>query len=195
MIAKAFLPGLRSVRRPDETPSANGQEVARPSKTRRKAEMDALQRLGEELLDVGPSRLAELELPERLVEALQEARRITRHEARRRHLQFIGRLMREVDPAPIRARLAGWADAPRAERERAHLVERWRARLLEDPAALVELCAERPEADHARLAALIEDARRERADGDAPHGYRKLYRALNRLLGSDTARAASGISP
>jgi len=194
MIAKAFLPGLRSVRRPDETPPANGQEVARPSKTRRKAEMDALQRLGEALLDVGPSRLAELELPERLVEALQEARRITRHEARRRHLQFIGRLMREVDPAPIRARLAGWVDAPRAEKARAHLVERWRARLLEDPAALVELCAERPEADRARLAALIEEARRERAGGDAPHGYRELYRALNRLLGSDTARGAPGIS-
>jgi len=190
MIAKAFLSGLRSVRRPDETPSDTGREVAPRSKTRRKAEMEALQRLGEELLDLGASRLAELDLPEPLVEALQAARRITRHEARRRHLQFIGRLMREVDPAPIRARLATLADAPRAEKARAHLVERWRARLLEDPDALGGLSAERPDADRAHLAALIDEARRERTGGQAPHAYRELYRALNRLF----AREASGAS-
>lgn len=163
------------------------------SKTRRKAEMDALQRLGEELLDLGPARLAQLDLPERLVEALQAARRITRREARRRHLQFIGRLMREVDPAPIRARLAQWADAPRAEKARAHLVERWRERLLDDPGELEALCSERPDADRTRLAALIEAARRERTRADAPHAYRDLYRVLNRLLVADPR--ASGISP
>ncbi len=63
---------------------------------------------------------------------------------RRRQLQFIGRLMREVDAAPIRARLAQWADAPNAEKARLHAVERWRERLLSEPAALEELCAEQP---------------------------------------------------
>jgi ribosome-associated protein len=151
--------------------------------------MESLQRLGEALLGVAPARLAELDLPERLVEALHGARRITQHEARRRQLQFIGRLMREVDPAPIRARLALWADAPRAEKARAHLAERWRERLLEEPAALERLCSERPDADRARFAALTEEARVERARGDAPHAYRELYRALNRLFGLEPSGA------
>jgi len=145
--------------------------------------MDALQGLGEALLDVGSARLAELDLPERLIDALDAARRITRHEARRRQLQFIGRLMREVDPAPIRARLAQWADAPNAEKARVHAVERWRERLLSEASGLERLCAERPDADRERLAALLESARAERAHGGPPRAYRELYRCLNRLFG------------
>jgi ribosome-associated protein len=145
--------------------------------------MDALQDLGEALLEVNPARLAELDLPERLVDALDAARRITRHEARRRQLQFIGRLMRDVDPEPIRARLAQWADAPNAEKARLQAVERWRERLLADRDALDQLCGERPGADHDRLAALIERARAERARGQPPRAYRELYRALTRLFG------------
>jgi ribosome-associated protein len=184
MIAKAFLPTTR-VRRPDETPLPTGQE-APLSKTRRKAEMDALQDLGMELLGVDAQRLLQLDLPERLVEALGAARRITRHEARRRQMQFIGRLMRDVDPAPIRARLAQWADAPRAEKARAHAVERWRERLLSEADALGRLCAEAPSADGEKLAALIASANAERARGAPPRAYRELYRCLNRLLARDS---------
>ena|SRR5438105_6597386 len=144
--------------------------------------MDALQDLGEVLLELPPARLAELDLPERLVDALDAARRITRHEARRRQLQFIGRLMRDVDPAPIRARLAQWADAPNAEKARLHAVERWRERLLAEPEALDRLCADRPATDRDRLAALIERTRAERAHGQPPRAYRELYRALNRVF-------------
>ena len=144
--------------------------------------MGALQDLGEALLEVNPARLAELELPERLVDALDAARHITRHEARRRQLQFIGRLMRDVDPGPIRARLAQWADAPNAEKARLHAVEHWRERLLAESQALDQLCGERPVADRDRLAALIERTRAERAHGQPPRAYRELYRALNRLF-------------
>jgi ribosome-associated protein len=186
MIAKAFHPTTR-VRRPDETPLPASQEALALSKTRRKADMEALQDLGEALLDVDAARLSQLDLPERLVEALGEARRITRHEARRRHMQFIGRLMRDVDPAPIRARLAQWADAPHAEKARAHAVERWRERLLSEAAALDRLCAEQPAADRDRIAALIDTARAERARGAPPRAYRELYRCLNRLLTKDAA--------
>jgi ribosome-associated protein len=77
----------------------------RPSKTERKRAMHELQALGEELCAIDPARLAELALPESLADAIAEARNITRHEARRRQLQFIGRLMRDVDPEPIRAAL------------------------------------------------------------------------------------------
>jgi ribosome-associated protein len=182
MIAKAFQPDRSAVRRPDETPLATDREAKPPSKTRRKAEMDALQELGEQLVELSPARLAELELPERLTEALDAARRITQREARRRQLQFIGRLMRDVDPVPIRDRIARWAEGPNAEKARVHAVERWRERLLSERGALDRLCAERPVADRDRLAALIDDARAEAAHAEPPRAYRELYRTLNRLF-------------
>jgi ribosome-associated protein len=91
------------MRRPDETPPGPVPVAERPSKTRRKAEMDALQALGEALLGVDPARLHGLGLPERLTEAIGTARHITKRGARRRQLQYIGRLMREVEPAAIHA--------------------------------------------------------------------------------------------
>ncbi|MDQ2962771.1 MAG: DUF615 domain-containing protein, partial [Pseudomonadota bacterium] len=166
------------MRRPDETPSDAVRMAERPSKTRQKAEMDALQMLGQALLDVGPARRAELDLPERLVEALDAAQRMTHREARRRQMQFIGRLMRDIEAAPIRTRLAQWADAPNAEKARLHAVERWRERLLAEDHALDRLCAERPAADRARLAALVGAVHAERARGQPPRAYRELFRAL-----------------
>jgi ribosome-associated protein len=173
---------MPAMRRPDETPSTTVQEALFPSKTRRKAEMDALQDLGEALLGVDPARLAELDLPERLVEAIAATRRITQHEARRRQLQFIGRLMREVDPGPIRTRLAQWSDAPNREKARLHSIERWRERLLADARGLDDLTAEFPDADRAAFAALVERTHREHLRGAPPRAYRELFRALTALL-------------
>jgi len=144
--------------------------------------MGALQALGEALLRVDPRRLRELDLPERLTEAIGETRRITQHEARRRQLQFIGRLMREVDPSPIRARLAEWESAPNREKARLHAIERWRERLLAEPDALSALCAQHPGADRIRLAGLVESAHREQLRGGGPRAYRELFRALGALL-------------
>jgi ribosome-associated protein len=174
---------MPAMRRPDETPFATVQEAPPPSKTRRKAEMDALQNLGEELLRVDPARLAEIALPERLIEALEAARRITQREARRRQLQFIGRLMREIDPGPIRARLAQWSDAPNREKARLHAIERWRERLLADARGLDDLSAEFPDADRATFAALVERTHREHIRRAAPRAYRELFRALAALVG------------
>jgi len=173
------------MRPPDETPLPTVQVAERQSKTRRKEEMTELQSLGEALLRVGPARRAELALPERLKEALDAAQRITQREARRRQLQFIGRLMREVDAAPIRARLAQWADAPNAEKARLHAVERWRTRLLSESGSLEALCAEQSGADRTRLAALVASVHAERAHAQPPRAYRELFRALNTLLRSD----------
>lgn len=173
------------MRRPDETPLPAVQVAARQSKTQRKQEMTALQDLGEALLRVGPARRAELTLPERLHEALDAAQRITQREARRRQLQFIGRLMREVDAAPIRARLAQWADAPNAAKARLHALERWRERLLAEAGALDVLCAEQPAADRTRLAELLASVHAERAHAQPPRAYRELFRALNALFLSE----------
>jgi len=147
--------------------------------------MEALQALGEVLLSLSPARLAELDLPDRLADALDAARRITQREARRRQLQYIGRLMREVDPVPIRARLAQWSAAPSAEKARLHAVERWRERLLREPDALDRFCAERADANRARLATLLATAHAEREQGRPPRARRELYRVLNGLLGQE----------
>src|SRR6185503_17138270 len=75
------------------------------SKTQRKRQMLELQTLGERLTALSEEQLEELELPERLFDAIIAAKRITKFGGLRRQMQYIGRLMREVDSAPIAARL------------------------------------------------------------------------------------------
>jgi ribosome-associated protein len=128
----------------EETPADPvGAAPTRESKTRRKQVMHDLQALGEALVDVEPRRLAELGLPETLADAIGQARRITAHEGRRRQMQYVGRLMRGVDPEPIRAALDRWNQVPRAEKERFAALEAWRTRLLEDPSAIDRFVASR----------------------------------------------------
>lgn len=169
-------------------PAANdlptdGPADARPSKTRLKREMAELQDLGESLVGLDPARLASLALPERLVDAIALARGITKHEARRRQMQFVGRLMREVDPAPIREALERFDEVPRAEKARFAAIERWRDRLLEEADALDAFVAEHPAADRASIAKAIAAARAERARGDSPRAFRELFRTLRRAYG------------
>ncbi len=79
---------------------------AKPSKSARKREYLALQKLGEELLTLRDSDLRQIELDDDLLNAVLEARQIRSHGALRRQKQYIGKLMRSVDPEPIRAALA-----------------------------------------------------------------------------------------
>jgi len=167
------------MRTPDDAPAGEGD--APLSKTRRKKAMHDLQALGEALVALDRARLAELDLPERLADAIGQARSITKHEARRRQLQYIGKLMREVDAAPIAEALERWAQGPREEKARFAALERLRDRLLADDAALDDLCAAYPAAERARFATLVHDARAERAAGAPPHRYRELFRALKGL--------------
>lgn len=154
----------------------------RRSKTRRKKEMLDLQELGVELIGLPDDQLDALELPDPLRDAVVKARRINQFEAKRRQVQYIGKLMRGVDVGPIRAMLD--ERGVRARREIAALrrIEAWRERLLGDPASLAQLAAEQPGADLSRLRTLLEAARRERAEGRAPHSTRELFRALRSLL-------------
>lgn len=153
-----------------------------PSKTSRKKAMHALQELGEALVELPPEKLAELDLPERLCDAIREARRITSHEARRRQLQYVGRLMREVDPAPLRAQMEAWAQAPRREKALMHHLENWRDRLLDEPQALDELCAAHPGIERSHWRNLIRRAGEERAAAQPPKHYRLLFQELKSLL-------------
>lgn len=166
-----------------------------PSKTQRKQEMHALQDLGERLADLTPDKLAQLELPERLAIAIGEYRRFTKWEAKRRQMQYIGKLMRDIDAAPITAQLDIWAGTSRAAVAGFHAVEEWRDRLLAEAGALDALIAAHPEADRARIALLIDRARTERAAGRPPANFRLLFRELARLLDANQRAAAKTADP
>ena len=154
----------------------------KPSKTQRKKEVHALQDLGEALVALTAEQLARIALPERLREAVMEARRITRFEARRRQLQYIGKLMRGMEPEPIRAALDAAHARSRGEAAAHKRVEAWRERLLAEAGAAGELAAEYPRAEGKRLRALARAALRERAEGRPPRAYRELYQALRALI-------------
>src|SRR6185436_16804121 len=106
------------------------------SKTRRKKDSHALQDLGAALVALPADRLAEIDLPDFLRDAVMDARRIDGFEARRRQMQYIGKLMRKVDAEPIRARLEAWKSPERAQVAQFKQIEMWRERLLADEVAL-----------------------------------------------------------
>jgi ribosome-associated protein len=166
------------ISRPDEQHDTASPDDPSASKTRRKHAMHALQGLGEALVALDPRRLSELELPERLADAILQARGIRAHEGRRRQIQYIGKLMRGVDPVPIQEALERWARGPQEENARFAAVEHWRDRLLGEPAALNAFVGAYPQADRRRLESLIRDANEERARGGPPHRYRELFRQL-----------------
>ncbi len=149
-----------------------------PSKTRKKAQMHALQKLGAELVELSKERLASMQLPETLVEAVREAQRISAHEGRRRQMQYIGRLMRDIDPAPIQERLDAWRGQSKAEVARQHGMERLRDQLIADDAALTEFAQKHPAVDLQALRNLIRNARRESAEGRPPKAYREIFRVI-----------------
>ncbi len=163
----------------DDGPRRGGE---RPSKSQLKREMTALQELGERLLRVPPQKLRTLPIPEALVEAVELAQRIgASREGLRRQRQYIGRLMRDVDPAPLRAALDGDGAAHRAEVAAMHAAERWRERLLAEADALEALRARHGDAAVANLVRLVAGARAELAGGAPGRHYRELYRALRAL--------------
>jgi len=158
------------------------QDEEKPSKTQRKRAMHELQALGRRLVELNSEQLAAVALPEDLREAVEQARRITRHEARRRQLQYIGRLMRSVDPEAIREKLKAWDGVSAGETARLHRIERWRERLIEDDGALGALAGAHPGIDTQRLRALVRNTREERNAGRPPRAYRELFRALRDII-------------
>ena len=158
------------------------------SKTQRKREMHDLQELGERLVELNNKQLATLPLSEDLLDAVRDSRTITKHEARRRHLQFIGRLMRNIDPEPIREKLREWDGVSREATAEQHQLERWRMRLMDDEGALAQYIAANQAAlgpsghlDTQQLRVLIRKAKEERELGRAPRYFRELFKELKRI--------------
>jgi len=148
------------------------------SRTKKKQHVEELQKLGAALVNLPPMQLESLALPDALLKAVLEAQRITSHEARRRQIQYIGKVMRKVDPEPVRAALAavnGQSAAARAQQRR---LETWRERLIGDDEALTAFAGEHAGADLQALRTVIRNARKEIAEGKPPRAQRELFRVL-----------------
>jgi ribosome-associated protein len=167
------------------------QEEEWVSKTQRKKDMDALQDMGVKLTKLSADTLKKLPIPEDLLAALLDHKKITSHSALKRQLQYIGRIMRDVDPEPIEAylmRLKGEDNAHNAAMQR---IEVWRDRLLADDNALTELLNEVPNAPASEMRTLIRNARKEKEQSKPPKSFRALFKLLRQYLADHDSTATS----
>ncbi len=160
------------------------EEIRGPSKSARKREATAAQDLGTRLIALKETELAALNLPEALLDAILLAKRITSRGGLARQRQYIGKLMREIDPVPIEAALGAESRVSALDAEKHKRIEAWRARLLsEGPKALDELIEWRPVADRKALQALIAKASNSRVDPGSREGAsRELFRSIRSLF-------------
>jgi ribosome-associated protein len=153
-----------------------------PSKSQLKRDAHALQKLGTGLLEIPESEWSQLNLPPDLVAALREAKRLRSHGARKRQFQYIGKLMRNIDPQPIQQYFERLRLKTRQQAQRHHEVEHWRTRLLEqgDP-ALETFMDQYTQADRQHLRQLIRQAKKELAENKPPKASRALFRYIRDL--------------
>jgi ribosome-associated protein len=152
------------------------------SKSQIKREMCALQDLGEQLVRLSRGQLEQAELPQELREAVLFASSLEKHEAHRRQLQYIGVIMREIDPEPIRQSLAMIERQHKVETQAFHELEMWRDRLIEGSDALAEELLEQfPEADRQRIRQLVRNAHKEHKDNKPSKAARTLFHYLQEL--------------
>lgn len=168
-------------------PDHDDDDIEIVSKSQMKREMSALQDLGEALIPLDAKVLQTLNLPERLYNAIIEAKRIKANGAIARQRQFIGKLMRNVDPAPIHALLDARAGVSDRHNAWLHQLERTREKLITDAKAAESLIAEHPGVDIQRLRQLIRAAQKERADLEAgkqipPKAFRELFQLLKDII-------------
>src|SRR5450755_3821451 len=154
----------------EQTLDPGETEEERESKSARKREAAALQDLGVQLSALPDQEIKELGLPDTLFIALRALRRLPSHGAQVRQRQYIGKLMRQIDPQPVLAKLAERKQRHDTEIRRFQIIERWRDRLLspDGAGAIDELLADHPAADRAMLLRLVEKAGRERIEQRSP---------------------------
>ena len=152
------------------------------SKSQRKRDMHALQALGKTLVELPQEQLARLELPDPLREAVLDARRISARGASRRQLQYVGRLMRDVDADHIREQLEVVQAGAVKNVAILHRAERWRERLLSDAEEMSEFVSAFPGADTQRLRTLLRNATREIAESKPPRSFRQLLRDIRETM-------------
>lgn len=152
------------------------------SKSQIKREFLALQDLGVRLAGLKPDMLARMPLNDALQRALEEHPRHTSHIARKRHSQYLGKLLRGHDLEAIQQVLDNFDTSSREYNNRFHRLEYWRDRLLDEgDNALQELMEEYPDIDSQHIRGLVRHAQHERAREKPPAAARKLFRYLREV--------------
>ncbi len=174
-------------------PQHDSADEGIPSKSELKRQMDALQDLGRALTELPRDKLKKFDLPEQLLTAVLEHQRIPSFGAKKRQEQYIGKLMRSIDPEPIRQQLAIMRGDSAEHAAWLHQLERWRDKLMADDKTLGAFVAEHPGADVQQLRTMIRNARKELAEQKPPKAYRQLFQTLKEFLpepGTTAARDA-----
>jgi ribosome-associated protein len=144
-----------------------------PSKSQQKREVEALQALGEILVKLPDAQFKRIELPDELRTAVADCRKITQNGALRRQKQYIGKLMRSIDPAPIQAQLDVFNGVSAAENARLHHA---------DNEALTLFLNQHPVADATHLRQLIRNARDEAARSKPPKAFREIFKVIREVM-------------
>lgn len=159
---------------------------ARPSKSELKRASHSLQVLGAALVELPEERLAAAPMPEALRDAIAEYRRTRSHEGRRRQMQYIGKLMRGADEAPLREAVAAAQLGSAREALALHEAERWRTELIADDAAIERWLAAQPNTDVQHLRSLVRAARRDAGglapEARQPRSFRELFQFIKPRL-------------
>ncbi len=152
------------------------------SKTYKKREAESLQVLGEKLLKLSSDQLKEIRLPEEIDRAITFAKSIKQRIALRRQLQYIGTLMRKIDPEPIQEAIENIEQGNYMKAMEFKETETWRDRLISGDTALVtELLGKYPVADRQQLTQLVRNARKEKEQNKPPRSSRALFRYLRTI--------------
>ncbi len=159
-----------------------------PSKSSRKRESSALQDLGEALMALSREQLATLDLPEELLEAVQVGQSITAHGGLLRQRKFIGKLLRHLDPDPIREGLAALRGDTAAQVRLQHQCERWRDRMIDEGDGVINaFVGQYPGSERQTLRQWVRDAQKERDAQRPPRAARLLFRYVRDVLGAASA--------
>ncbi|MGR5391452.1 ribosome biogenesis factor YjgA [Vibrio crassostreae] len=168
-------------RKNQKAPWEPEEEIIWVSKTEMKTDMDALQKLGEELVGLKPSVLDKFPLSEDLAQAIKDAQRF-KNEAKRRQLQYIGKVMRNVDPEPIQAALDKVRNKHSQATAELHKLEQLRDRVVaEGDTAISEVMEMHPEADRQRLRQLARQANKEKSANKPAKSSREIFQILKEL--------------
>ena len=159
------------------------QEIEYVSKSQMKRDMHALQALGKKLVDLSEENLRKMELPDDLLSAILEAKRIRQRGAGRRQLQYVGKLMRKVDAEVIQQHYDDITLQSNEAVNHLHKIEEWRNRLLEQgDHGLEAFLQEHPTADRQQIRQLIRSTLSEQKQNKPKKAYRNLYQLLKTYI-------------
>lgn len=158
------------------------EEIIWVSKSEIKRDAEALKQLGEKLVNLTPANLAKVPLDDSLQDAIALAQRLQK-EARRRQLQYIGKLLRNLDAEPIQEALDKIENKHNQQQAMLHKLETLRDELVEKgDEVLTEILNDYPNADRQQLRNLIRAAQKEKAQGKTAKAYREIYQVLKELM-------------